>query len=199
MIILNAPKFFSFSWGLIKKFIDPRTASRIQVFSSDSKGTLALQKLIDTDQIPLDYGGTNKSIKEAFMEESADPTLRRQEIELVHVKKNSNKSTKKAWELEKGEYMTITAYTRSASAGALTVKLNRAEYKTVPVKCVFEARQQQGGEEEPMPKCTVVVSKLLGPGKVTIEIKDLDDAPKKHQGQSRGYFLVVGDIKADDS
>jgi hypothetical protein len=69
MLILNAPGFFSMFWGLIKKFVDPRTAQRIQVFSSREKGLAAPRKLVAVEEIPVDNGGTNKSVKQAFMEE----------------------------------------------------------------------------------------------------------------------------------
>ena len=67
MLVLNAPSFFTFSWKLIKNFIDPRTASRIQLFSSKEKGQKSLEKLVDKNtQIPSDYGGGNISLQEAF-------------------------------------------------------------------------------------------------------------------------------------
>jgi hypothetical protein len=61
---------------IIRKFIDPRTAQRIQVFSGGGdKGLRALHKMVDKSQIPVDYGGTNKLMKQSFTEEAADPTL----------------------------------------------------------------------------------------------------------------------------
>ena len=38
MIVLNAPGFFSFSWTVIRKFLDPRTAAKIKIFSDEKKG-----------------------------------------------------------------------------------------------------------------------------------------------------------------
>ncbi|OEU19489.1 CRAL/TRIO domain-containing protein, partial [Fragilariopsis cylindrus CCMP1102] len=59
MLIINAPSFFSFAWKIIKKLIDPRTASRIQLFSSSNEkaSQQALEKLIcKQTQLPKDYG-----------------------------------------------------------------------------------------------------------------------------------------------
>ena len=61
MIILNAPRFFSATWTIIKGFIDARTAAKIELFSSTSAAEKCLKELIDVDQIPKDYGGTAES------------------------------------------------------------------------------------------------------------------------------------------
>jgi hypothetical protein len=193
MLVLNAPKFFSMSWVIIRKLIDPRTAQRIQVFSSGDKGLRALHKMVDESQIPVDYGGTNKSIKQSFTEESADPTLLRQEIELVHAKKKNIGTTNQTWELQKGEYMTIRVYTRSVSSAAITVRVNGAIFKTVQAQSICEEET-----EDPIAHSTLAVSKLIGPGEVTVEARDLDNAQKMHHGKSRGYFLIVGDIKSNE-
>jgi hypothetical protein len=193
MLVLNAPSFFALSWGIIKKFIDPRTAQRIQVFSNQEKGLNALQQMVDVEQIPVDYGGTNKTVKEAFTLEAADPTLHRQDIALLYVRKKHKVSTKEAWALRPDEYMEIRVYTRSVAAASITVKLNGAVFKTVQASCTFE-------NETPMPNCTLVVDKLMGPGKVTIEVQDMDTPmERKHNGLPRGYFLVVGDVKEEKS
>ena len=194
MLVLNAPKFFSLSWGLIKKFIDPRTAQRIQVFSSEERGLKALQKMVDASEIPLDYGGPNKSVKQAFTEEAADPTLLRQEIQLLHVKRKHKTTSHTTWDLEKGEYMAIRVYTRSVSTSAITIRINGAIFKTVEVRCAFE--EGEGEDASPMPNSVLAVARLSGPGKVSIEGQDLDNATKKQHGMSKGYFLIVGDVKA---
>ena len=51
MLILNAPSFFGMAWKVIKNFIDPQTARRIQLFSSKEQGLKALQELVDIDQM----------------------------------------------------------------------------------------------------------------------------------------------------
>jgi hypothetical protein len=194
MLVLNAPSFFAMSWPLIKKFIDPRTAQRIQVFSNEQKGLQALQRLVSPEQIPTDYGGTYQSVKHAFTKESADPLLRRQEIELIHVRKRGTTSNKNKWEsLSREECMTIRVYTRSASAAILTIQFNGALYKTVQVQSAVSET-----DGEPHCQSLLVVSKLRGPGTVTFELQDLDTAPKKHNGLSRGYFLLAGDVKGID-
>lgn len=199
MLIINAPGFFSMFWGLIKKFIDPRTAQRIQVFSNTEKAMAALRKLIDEQEIPVDYGGGNKSIKQAFMDEAADPLLKKQEIELLHIKRKGKGESTKPLTLEKDEIMEIRVYTRSVSTAKIMVELNGNSYATATSRCSWYAAADSTGSTDrtPLPNCTVVVEELHGPGSVKVKMEDLDDADKKsHSGSSRGYFLLVCDIKA---
>ena len=199
MLIINAPGFFSIFWGLIKKFIDPRTAQRIQVFSNTEKGMAALRKLVDNEEIPIDYGGGNKSIKQAFMEEAADPLLKRQEIELLQVKRKGKGEMSKDLMLAQDEYMEVRVYTRSVSSANVMVEFNGDMCATARASCSWYASADSTGSASrtPLPNCTVVIEELHGPGSVKIKIEDLDDADKKsNSGSSRGYFLLVCDIKA---
>lgn len=61
MIIVNAPRFFSASWTVIKGFLDARTTAKIELFSSSSASKKCLKELIDVDQLPSDYGGEAES------------------------------------------------------------------------------------------------------------------------------------------
>eukprot|EP00525_Craspedostauros_australis_P008414 CAMPEP_0198127526 /NCGR_PEP_ID=MMETSP1442-20131203/47344_1 /TAXON_ID= /ORGANISM="Craspedostauros australis, Strain CCMP3328" /LENGTH=408 /DNA_ID=CAMNT_0043787509 /DNA_START=159 /DNA_END=1385 /DNA_ORIENTATION=+ len=75
LIVLNAPSYFSVSWRIIKRLIDPRTAQRIQVFSSQTKAFQRLHELIDLEHLPSDYAGLNTSLDDAFgdCDDDADP------------------------------------------------------------------------------------------------------------------------------
>ena len=70
MLIVNAPTFFSATWRLIKGWLDPRTANKIEVISSKNAVEKRLLELVDRDQLPEDYGGqgpnTNKTLMEEF-------------------------------------------------------------------------------------------------------------------------------------
>ncbi|KAF2202998.1 CRAL/TRIO domain protein [Delitschia confertaspora ATCC 74209] len=55
--VLNAPTYFSTIWALLKKFVDPRTASKL-VFLSPSDVLPTLSSTIDLENIPKEYGGT---------------------------------------------------------------------------------------------------------------------------------------------
>jgi hypothetical protein len=191
MLILNAPGFFSFSWTIIKKFLDARTAARIQVFSSEEKGLQALRALIGSAQIPRDYGGGNISIQQAFAKQAADPSLLRQEVELVHVKKGKTTLSKHTWKLQQGEVMTINVYTRSVSGACVIAYLNGQALATAEAVCSLN---DEDDEAVPLPIC-VRLANIKHPGMVSMEVQDLDNAPRHHRGMSRGYFLIVGDVK----
>lgn len=186
-------------WGLLKKFIDPRTAQRIQVFSNTAKGLAALRKLIDEHEIPVDYGGTNKSLKQAFVDEASDPLLRRQEIELVYVKRRGRASFSKDIVFNADESIFIRVYTRSWSGANVEVRAGSKLYTEAKAKCLWRNENEGPSDsaDVPMPHCTVVVDKLTGPGMVTIQLEDLDDAFSDKK-LSRGYFLVVCDIRINE-
>lgn len=211
MLIINAPAFFTLFWGVIKKFIDPRTAARIQVFSITEKGLAAMRKLIAQEQIPVDYGGTNTSIKQAFTEEAADPTLLRQEIQLLHIngKKKANKVAefKESLTLKEGEYLEVRVFTRSVTSADVVVFVDDQECARLSVKggrklsadasasangqdatmgaAITEASQSSissTADTIPAPTCELVVSKLKGPAKnVMIRIQDSESSSSEYQ------------------
>ena len=194
MLVFNAPSFFTFSWKLIRNFIDARTASRIQLFSSNEKGQKALEKLVDKEtEIPSDYGGGNISLREAFLNECSDSNIVRQEIELLHCRRRGKKAIKNTWSLKADENIEITIYTRSVGKASVHVNLNGSNIKSVEAQCSFA---EESGTSTPKPNKTTVMTSLAGPGEVLIEVKDLDTPiSKAHFHCSRGYFLVVGDVK----
>ena len=69
MLIVNAPTFFAATWRIIKGWLDPRTAAKIEVISSKSAAEKRLLELVDADLLPTDYGGKAKDT-ETLMDES---------------------------------------------------------------------------------------------------------------------------------
>lgn len=66
MFIINSPRFFSASWRLIKGWLDPRTASKIEVHSNSDAARKRLLELVSVDQLPSDYGGKGPDTKETL-------------------------------------------------------------------------------------------------------------------------------------
>jgi CRAL/TRIO domain len=189
MLIVNAPGFFALSWAIIKKFIDPQTAGRIQIFSNQKKALKALEELVDIEEIPADYGGHNITINEAFMNMSSDPLLIRQEVELLHVKKRHKAHGKNEWVLKQGERIDICVFTRSASSAKVTVRVNGDDAESVEACCAFDDGTIKSQSFK------LDSEAFVGPCTISLEAEDLDTAEKKHAKESKGYFLVVGDIK----
>jgi len=124
MVIVNAPTFFNVTWKMIKGFVDVRTASKIELFSSTKAAEKCLKGLIADDQLPRDYGGTA---------ESTDVTLAKMSVskiktEVLYVK--SSASSKIA--LAANEEAEVWIYTRS-KAGADFHLINESKTPVGPV------------------------------------------------------------------
>jgi hypothetical protein len=57
MVIVNAPTFFAATWRVIKGWLDPRTAAKIEVISNVKTMEKRLLELVEEAQLPVDYGG----------------------------------------------------------------------------------------------------------------------------------------------
>jgi hypothetical protein len=85
MVIINAPTFFSATWRIIKGWIDPRTAAKVDVISSRSSWEKRLKELAPIDQIPSDYGGAGPSTVETL--NAASPgDMKRLYTEVLYVR-----------------------------------------------------------------------------------------------------------------
>lgn len=68
MLIVNAPTFFGVTWRLIRGWLDPRTANKIEVISSRAAVEKRLLELVDSEKLPSDYGGTGPDTNDILME-----------------------------------------------------------------------------------------------------------------------------------
>ncbi|RGP72469.1 cral trio domain [Fusarium sporotrichioides] len=55
--VMNAPAYFGKIWGILSKFIDPRTAAKLIIVSSSEDSLSTLTPYIDVENIPTEYGG----------------------------------------------------------------------------------------------------------------------------------------------
>lgn len=59
LVYLAAPRVFAFAFGIVKKFLNAYTLSKIQIYKSDQKKWLPkILEKVDISQVPLYYGGT---------------------------------------------------------------------------------------------------------------------------------------------
>lgn len=138
MAIVNAPGFFTFTWKIIKSWIDPRTASKVSVIGSNKDNLVKhLGNIIHLDSLPKDYGGRGKSFDELLQEDMirqncGEPTLSRDEgkvdkFELKVEKKETfliplrGKSTKEI-HVDKDRLVKLIVSTRSSDGGILFIK-----------------------------------------------------------------------------
>ena len=54
---MNAPVYFGKIWGILSKFVDPRTAAKLIIVSSGEDSLSTLTPLLDVENIPTEYGG----------------------------------------------------------------------------------------------------------------------------------------------
>jgi len=183
LIILNAPGFFSFSWRVIKGFINPRTVSKIEVHSSRKSGMKRLEEIIGEDQLPSDYGGklmsTSEVIQQMGKRDEGGNSVRRQIVELMAVKSKKQKQ----FELEADETVTLNVYTKSSSGANFTIK---KEEETVVDGVSVKGK---GTTEEPLPCGTQIAASIKGPGKFNVEAN-------AESGKGVDHFLLIGDVFA---
>lgn len=86
MLIVNAPRFFSATWKVIKGWLDARTANKIEIISSAKTWKKRLLELADPDQLPSDYGGTGPSSTSLILENASKQDVKRTHTEMLSVR-----------------------------------------------------------------------------------------------------------------
>ena len=118
----------------------------------------------------------------------------------LHLKRKGKATLKKEWIVKEGEYMDILCYTRSCSGAGCTITLNGEVLKTITqVICDFDETTDGG---EPRSTCHTLISKIEGSAngsRIVLELHDLCNANKKFNDKSKGFFLVVGDVRRADA
>ena len=86
MFIINAPRFFTATWTIIKGWIDPRTANKVEVLGARKTWEPKLLEYIDADQLPSDYGGTGPNTQDTMEKEGFKGDLKRLHTELLSIR-----------------------------------------------------------------------------------------------------------------
>lgn len=118
MIIVNAPRFFSATWTIIKGFVDIRTANKINLFSSSSAAKECLLDIIDEDNLPSDYGGKATSTQVLFENEATTGGRKRLVVEVMYVRGNNSFTIPLSTDEEADVYI----YTRSTNGAKIKVQ-----------------------------------------------------------------------------
>ena len=58
MFVINAPYLAVQTWGIVKRWLDPRTQSKIEILGPGPETIRRLHEFIAPDQLPAAYGGT---------------------------------------------------------------------------------------------------------------------------------------------
>lgn len=59
ILVINAPIYFTAIWAIVKPWLDPIVANKVQV--SGSNFLSKLLNYMDIDQIPVEYGGKREN------------------------------------------------------------------------------------------------------------------------------------------
>lgn len=197
MVIMNAPTWFAMAWKIIKGFIDPRTAKKIEVYASAEKGRRRLGELVDQSEIPSDFGGTSPSLDDSIRERCRKPGDNRDFYStLVHVKNNEMKKAEMLYVLKAGETARVRVYTRSTTGALVSVTcqgklIGQSKKIYRPTPNVYTPIL---GKEKPTPFLTEVHDAIHGPGKLAVEVKGMVDT-EPHQRLPHGNFLIAVDVK----
>mmetsp|Transcript_41845 Transcript_41845/g.61237 ORF Transcript_41845/g.61237 Transcript_41845/m.61237 type:complete len:447 (+) Transcript_41845:169-1509(+) len=185
MLIINAPRFFSLSWKIIKGWIDQRTAAKIEIISSRSSWEKRLKELVDKDQLPSDYGGTGPNTKVTQME-NASEGVRKMHTELMHLRAHASH----IFDVVAGEEMEITVYTRGTTGAIFSIVDGASKKGTTYVDNVDVTHA--GPTDELSPPSSVLITessgRIAGPGKIKVR------ADSKGGRFSAENFLLVAKV-----
>jgi len=62
LFIINTPSAFPYVWGIIRGFLDPAVASKVELLSTREKWVPVLQETIGVENLPENYGGKKASL-----------------------------------------------------------------------------------------------------------------------------------------
>jgi hypothetical protein len=184
MLLINVPRFFSLTWSIIKGWIDPRTAGKVELISSRKSWEARLRELVDVDQLPSDYGGTGMATTETLARDAPKGVMK-QHHELVHVRLAGHSTV----DVPKGGEMEVMVFTRSTTE--VTISVVDEHHKStiyapeVPVK-------HTGGSGENDQPTSVLITKSRIKGPVTARIRiDCKGGSRFH---TAGNYMVACNI-----
>ena len=175
MVILNAPRFFTFFWRVIKSMLDPRTASKIEMFSNEKDGINWLHERVDTSELLSNYGGTGASFEDV-QNLSAAAECKRQIVKLISTSTRSFTKDTLEFSLDSGETGDLTMYTRSELGAKFELTMDGNAIGSADVK---------NPNATPGPYTVKIFEGVKGPGKVRL-------TPTPRSGGD--HFIVAGAV-----
>ena len=166
-IVINAPSTVGVLWNVIKGWIDPRTAAKVEIYGSRRKRwEKRLLELVDPYELPKDYGGKAEETDVTLVKNNKEDGVVRQYTEVLTVKGSSSTST---YELEEGETMEISVFTRSLTEANFSIQKATATSvgKSNTIQSIPVQHKGKGLEEE-SPTMVSFPRFVRGPIKVSI-------------------------------
>lgn len=163
MVIVNAPMFFSATWGIIKGWLDPRTANKISVISSRSSWEKKLKELVDVDQLPSDYGGTGPDTVKTLNAQSPGD-MKRLYTEVMYVRGSGSIKT----EIAAGESVEISVWTRSTAGAKFTLCDSDKKGPDWAAGVLAQHKGTSDMKEAPT-ETKITTKKIEGPAKIKVK------------------------------
>jgi len=164
MCIINAPRFFSATWGLIKGWLDPRTTSKIEVISSKKEAEKKLLELIDEDQLPSDYGGKGPDTRESLRKDIKGDT-KKLDSHMLYLRGSDTIQL----QLEAGDFVEVEVWTRSTAGAGFTIVDGIDKKKVYNEK--VEVKHAGAGKDTEMPtSITLNKERIAGPKALKIKV-----------------------------
>lgn len=182
-LVINAPVFFSLTWNIIKAWIDPRTAGKIELISSRKSWEKRLREIVDEEQLPSDYGGKGTATTTTLAADAPEGVLKQQH-DLVSVRGSGSTTV----DVPKDGELHVTVFTRSPTEVNISIfdESNKSKVFVpgVPVK-------HTGGSGDNVKPTSVVITKenIKGPVKAKIKIQS-----KGGRFSGAGNFMVACNI-----
>mmetsp|Transcript_5621 Transcript_5621/g.10905 ORF Transcript_5621/g.10905 Transcript_5621/m.10905 type:complete len:440 (-) Transcript_5621:157-1476(-) len=182
-LVINAPRFFSLTWNIIKGWIDPRTAGKIELISNRKNWEARLRELVDVDQLPSDYGGKGMATT-ATLASDVPKGVMKQKHELVHVRTSGSSSV----EVPAGGSLHVTVFTRSQTEVIISVVDETSKSKVYAEGVSVKHTGGSGDNDKPT---SVVITKehIKGPVKAKIKIQS-----KGGRFSTAGNYMVACNI-----
>jgi hypothetical protein len=203
MIIINAPVFFTFTWRMIRGFIDPRNANKVELYGKSDwekdKWRARLEELIDLECIPIQYRDPNSAPGLTLLPSTGVPDpeysdVRRRSSYFLNVR--TDPSTPDLV-LESGEILHVSVYTRSRSGGYVQIyhsASRSSSSKSSQLLHQLRVEHQGDGSMEEEPTCIQLTSdhcngkSLDIPGIYTITVIP---SGSKSDGSTSDDFVVA--------
>lgn len=164
MYIINSPRFFSATWGIIKGWLDPRTASKVEVISNRKTWEKALLEYADADQLPSDYGGTGPNTQDTIEKETFTGKLKRMHSEVLYVRGSGSIT----YDIIPDEELEVSIYTRSTAGAKWTISDAKNKNGTT---WVGDVETKHVGDDLELPSSHFKLTKANIKGPVSIKIK----------------------------
>lgn len=184
MLIINAPTFFAATWRIIKGWLDPRTAAKIEVISSRSACEKRLAELADLDQLPSDYGGTGPSTEE-ILAKSSEGTEDKFETTMMYVRGHGSEVVNVPANMN----VQVTVHTRSTAGASFTLTNADTKDEILP-EVLVKHNGTDDVTERPSHTILNAEKTIAGPLKVKVKVDS-----KAGRFSTQNFLLVVSFYK----